>query len=371
MTTTPPDDAADPVGWTAAMALVRTAAALMAAWSLYVVARHYDVPVLLAIVAGLVYDGVAYVCLKLASDAVRDDRSAAAPVLATLGMAGLSVYLNLVHARFTGGGRPAEVLYASPAVALLLVSALAWTTERAAARAAQGKTPMRMPAYGFLGWTLAGRKAYKALKSQAAAHVTSGASPTHQPASAALPARTAEDIIAAEFAEIGPAAAVQRVAAANPAATDAEVADILATYQVSVTPGQVALLLERAAVPSVRLDRVPQPSVAEEHPALDPARVMRGDAPQVSGMVLADAIAAMSRHLDGGGLHAEPKRVVQALALQGMSTDNAYVRTALGRARKAEKEAAEEAAAKAAEEAAEQAAEQAEFERRHGNGGYA
>ncbi|MFJ5070228.1 hypothetical protein ACIQC7_27845 [Kitasatospora sp. NPDC088556] len=356
MTTTasPPETSA--YGWTAAMALVRTAAACMAGWSLYVVARHYHVPRPLALGAGLVFDGVAYLCLRSASEAVRAGRSAAGPILATLGMAATSIYLNLVHAQFTDGGRPAEVLYAAPAIGLLVVSALSWTAERATARAARGEIPMRMPAYGALGWLLAGSTAYDALKDKAEAHV-SGTSPTHQPTSTPA-ARTAEDVIAAEFAEIGPAAAVQRVAAASPGATDAEVAEILSTYRVTVTPGQVALLLERAAVPSVTLDRVPQPQPVDKPHALDPIKVMRGDAPQVSGMPLSSAITTMARHL--GGLNAEPKQVVQALALQGMATDNAYVRTSLSRARKAEAAAAEEA---------EQ--QRAEYERRHGNGGYA
>ncbi|MFD0347313.1 hypothetical protein ACFQ0M_17140 [Kitasatospora aburaviensis] len=166
---------------------------------------------------------------------------------------------------------------------------------------------------------------------------------TRASARIAAPARNIEDVIAAEFAEIGPAAAVQRVAAANPNADDAEIADILATYQVTLTAAQVGLLLERAAVPTVRLDRVPQPPATDEHPALDPAQAMRGDAPQVNGMSLAGAIATMARHL--GGLDADAKTIVQRLALQGMATDTAYVRAALSRARKAEAKAEVDAAA--------------------------
>ncbi|MFG2913332.1 hypothetical protein ACGF0D_10635 [Kitasatospora sp. NPDC048298] len=345
MTTTPPDWAqrtAAAASRHAVMALVRTAAALMAGWSLYVVARHYGVPKGLALAAGLVFDGVAYLCLRASSDAIRAGRSAAPSILATLGMGAVSIYLNLVHARFTGGGRPAEVLYAAPAVGLLVVSAIAWNAARDEARAARGEAPFRLPSFGFWGWALAHGEATTAVRDQAVAHVTSGASPTHQPASA-LPARTAEDVIAAEFAEIGPAAAVQRVAAANPAATDSEIADTLATYQVTVTPTQVALLLDRAAVPTIRLDRLAKQPTADEHPALNPAHAMRGDAPQVSGMTKADAITTIARHL--GGLNVEPAAVVQLLAVQGMSTDNAYVRTALGRARQAEAKAAVEAAA--------------------------
>jgi hypothetical protein len=349
------------------MTLVRLAAACMAGWSLYVVARHYHVPALLSVVAGLVFDGVAYMCLRMASDAVRAGRSAAGPVLATIGMAGISIYLNLVHAQFTGGGRPAEVLYASPAVGLLIVSALAWAAERATARAERGETPMRMPAYGALGWVLAREQAITNLRERAVAHVTSSSSAAHQPASA-LPTRTAEDVIAADLAEIGPAAAVQRVAAAQPNATDEEIAATLATYRVAVTPGQVALLLERAAVPTARLDRLdrtPQPPTAERHPALNPARAMRGDAPDASDNTKAGIIRAAARRL--GGLNAEPAAVARQLGWPDTPRDTNYIRTTLSRARRDEAKAAEAAAL----EAAEQAAEQAEYERRHGNGGYA
>ncbi|MFE6868333.1 hypothetical protein ACFVFS_17425 [Kitasatospora sp. NPDC057692] len=352
MTTTPPDWArrtAANIGRHAAMALVRTAAACMAAWSLYVVARHYGVPPWLAVVAGLVFDGIAYLCLRSASDAIRAGRSAAPSILATATMASVSVYLNLVHADIADGGRPAEVLYASPAVGLLVVSALAWNADRAAARAARGEDAFRLPSFGFWGWALAHEEATTAVRERAVAHVTSGASPAHQPA-AAIPARTAEDVIAAEFAAIGPAAAIQRVAAANPGASDTEVAEILATYQVTVTPGQVALLLERAAVPTVTLDRVaPQPREGDT-PALTPAGAMREDAPQVDGLKKSDAVMAISSWL---GPDAKAHTIAHHLALQGVATDTAYIRTALSRAaRRAEQQ-------------------RAEYERRHGNGGYA
>ncbi|MFE6489452.1 hypothetical protein ACFVGN_41885, partial [Streptomyces sp. NPDC057757] len=221
------------IGWTAAMTLVRTAAASMAGWSLYVVARHYDVPALLALAAGLVFDGVAYMCLRMASEAVRAGRSAAGPVLATLGMAAVSIYLNLVHARFTGGGRPAEVLYASPAVGLLLVSALAWATERAAARADRGETPMRMPAYGALGWALAGEQAITNLRERAVAHVTSGASVPHQPAPA-VGRRDHRALLRERFATMDPADAVEIAASSHPDMDHAELAEMLATYGITV-----------------------------------------------------------------------------------------------------------------------------------------
>jgi hypothetical protein len=341
MTTTPPSDGTaetSAFGWGAAMALVRLAAASMAGWSLYAVARHYQVPRELAFAAGLVFDGVAYLCLRMASDAVRAGRSAAGPILATLGMAAVSIYLNLVHAQFTGGGRPAEVLYAAPAVGLLIVSALAWASERATARAERGEVPMRLPAYGALGWLLARNHALTDLRGRAVAHVTSGASPTHQPVSA-VERRDHRALLRDKFSRMDPADAVEIAAASHPDMSHAELAEMLATYGITVSTLDVALILGEAAVPTVTLDRVPRPTAA---PAPAIGAQMRPDAPQVSGMTKGDAITTMARHL--GGLNAEPAAVVQLLALQGMATDNAYVRTTLSRARKAEARAAAEAA---------------------------
>jgi hypothetical protein len=86
--------------------------------------------------------------------------------------------------------------------------------------------------------------------------------------------------------------------------------------------------------------------------------------PQVSGLPLSEAIPAIHRRLTDD---ASPRAVVKCLALQGMATDTAYVRTALSRARaRAVDEAAEEDArrAKAA------ATTTAEAEPAPGTGGY-
>ncbi|NUP53385.1 MAG: hypothetical protein HOW97_39595 [Catenulispora sp.] len=357
MTTTPPTTTG-PTGWGAAMTLVRTAAACMAGWSLYVVARHYDVPALLAVVAGLVFDGVAYMCLRMASEAVRAARSAAGPVLATLGMAGISIYLNLVHARFTGGGRPAEVLYASPAVGLLLVSALAWASERAVARDERGETPMRLPAYGALGWALARNEAITNLRERAVAHVTSGASVPHPPASA-VERKDHRALMREKFSRMDPADAVEIAASSHPDKSHAELAEMLATYGITVSTLDVALILSEAAVPTVKLDRVPQPTAAPT-PAI--GAKMRGEcapnAPQITGLSKADAITTMAHHL--GGLDTPAETIATALAKHGRPVDTAYIRHRISKAKK-----------KAAEATAQTEQQRAEYERRHGNGGYA
>jgi hypothetical protein len=333
---------------------IRLAAACMAGWSLYTVARHYDVPRGLALAAGLVFDGVAYLCLRSASDAIRAGRTAAPSILATLGMASVSVYLNLVHADITHGGHPAEVLYASPALGLLVVSALSWNADRANARAARGESAFRLPSFGFWGWLLAHNEAAGALQARAVAHVTSGASPAHQPASRP---RTAHAVLAEKFAAMDPAQVITVAAESHPHLNHAELAELLGSYGTTVSALDVALALELAATPTVTLDRVrpetPPITPRDSRPALD--ALMRGDAPQLSGLSKADAITTMARHL--GGLDTAASVVAQALAKAGRPADTAYIRTALSRARTAEQ--------------AEAAAQQAAHERRHGNGGYA
>jgi hypothetical protein len=355
--------------WTLALSIIRPAAAGMAAWSLYTVARHYDVPWQLAAFASAVFDGIAIACAYQASEAVRAGRSAAAPIAATLGMASTSVYLNIVHARLTGGGRPAEVLYATPIIGLLAVSALAWTADRAAARAARGETPMRLPAYGLLGWALAREQATDALRARAVAHVT-GATATPAVEPARRP-RTAHAAVAEHLAALDPIEAIRITADTHPQLGPGDLAQLLASYGVTVDALHVALVLGRATAPSVRLDRIPTPAappVPSGQPAALTKTVMRGEAtpdmPQVSGLPLSEAIPAIHRRLTDD---ASPRAVVKCLALQGMATDTAYVRTALSRARaRAVDEAAEEDArrAKAA------ATTTAEAEPAPGTGGY-
>lgn len=359
----PPEGSAPPsrIGWHIAMLIIRPAAAGMAGWSLYAVARHYGVPELLAIGASLVFDGIALACLYQASEAVRAGRSAAAPILATLALAGTSVYLNVVHADLINGGTPAAMLFATPTVGLLVSSGLAWSSTRAAARAARGEAPMRLPAYGLWGWTLANEEARKAVKARAVAHVTSSRPPT----AAQVPRdRSARTALREHLATMDPAEAIEITAASQPSLAPAEVAELLATYGITVDALQVALVLGRTAAPSVRLDRMPTPPEPVPLPTGQPAAitktVMRADTPadmpQVSGLPLSDAIVSIHRQLTGD---ATPKTVVQHLALQGRATDTAYVRTALGRA-----------LTKAMEEAAKEQARRAEAERSNGTGFY-
>lgn len=340
------------IAWHAAMTVVRPAAAAMAGWSLYVVARHYGVPWQLAAAAVAVFDGVALGALYQATEAVKAGRSAATAILATLGMASVSLLLNVQHARIIHGGLPAGLLFATPAVGLLVLSALSWGATRAEARAARGETPMRLPAFGLWGWLLAHNEAAAALQQQAVAHVTGN---VPAPAVTAPRDRSARAAIRAHLAATDPVEAIELTAAANPTLSAVEIAALLVDCGVDVNALDVALVLGRAATPSVRLDRVPAPDPAPlprstGQAELAKAGVMRGEAPadmpQVSGLPLSEAIPAIHRRLTDD---VSAKAVVKCLALQGMATDTGYVRTALSRARlRAHEEATEEDARLAA-----------------------
>ncbi|MEV2201008.1 DUF2637 domain-containing protein [Streptomyces fradiae] len=262
--------------WWASLALIGSAAAGMAAWSLYVVAHDiYDVPEQLAYLVAAVFDGAALACLYLASTATAEDRSAAGPRVAVLGLAAISVILNAKHADHINGGLVALLLFAAPTVALLIVADLAWAATRARRRAAAGERAVTLPRYGAWGWLLAGEQAWKATRARAVAHVTS-TDPirTESGPAPARPARTATDALRQHFADMDPADAIRLAHSAKPNTPPAELAAELTSYGVPVSAVQVALVLGHEP-PQVRIDRpdpapAPTPPVPLTSPDRDP-----------------------------------------------------------------------------------------------------
>ncbi|WP_367138887.1 MULTISPECIES: DUF2637 domain-containing protein [Streptomyces] len=238
--------------WWASLALIGGAAAGITGWSLYVIARHYGVPQLLAIGTAAVFDGVAMACLHLAGQAVRERRSALGPHLATLGMAAASIYLNRLHAELIHGGRGAFLLFAMPTVALLLLAGLSWSAHRARMRAQDGDVPATLPKLGFWGWLLATEKAWERTKEQVEAHVTGTDQTT--PAQVEKKPRDAAEALREHFAGMNPVAAIQMAHSATPHLTPAELAAELKRYGLDVSAVQVALVL-RQQQPHTIIDR--------------------------------------------------------------------------------------------------------------------
>ncbi|MFJ6215025.1 hypothetical protein ACIQGZ_17070 [Streptomyces sp. NPDC092296] len=333
------------IAWWLALAIIAPAAAGITAWSLFVVAHdHYGVPAPLAALVAAVFDGTALACLYLASQAAKEGRSAAAPRLATLALATVSVYLNLVHARLIHGGVAAGLLFAAPTAALLLLADLSWSTTRSQKRAERGESPMRLPAFGAWGWLLAREEAAASVRRQAVAHVTG-----QQPAPAPARDRTARAVLTQRFAAMDPAEAIRITADAHPHLDPAGIANLLADYGITVDALAVALILGTTPPQvSVQRDDTPKPPGGrpaispEQTPALAPPRhtghrdtdpATAGQAPipdpltraAAPTLAKADAVRAAITAL---GADATARQIAEHVtARYSLPTDAGYVRT--------------------------------------------
>lgn len=313
--------------WRFALTIVSLAALATTGWSLYAVARHYDAPEIIAVAVFLVFDGIAYACLHLASEASAAGRSAFGARATAVGMAGVSVYLNDFHADLIRGGTPASLLFAMPTVGLLLLSELSWAGPRAEARAARTEQPYRLPAFGGWAWALAPRLAGKTVKARAVHHIEHG--PTAQRAIGNVVKRTATEVLRDRLSEMDPADAIRIARDAHPDADPAELASMLVTYGVTVSPVQVALVLHGRPT-EVTVDRDDTDDAHPDTPA------DTGDAPQVTGrpaltkaQAILDAAAVLGPGFKASDVVDRVKRINR------ITTDDAYVRTVLHREKKA------------------------------------
>ncbi|WP_367134466.1 MULTISPECIES: hypothetical protein [Streptomyces] len=311
--------------WWACETFIGTAAAGITGWSLYVIARHYGVPRLLSFGPGAVFDGVAMACLHLAGQAVRERRSALGPLLATLGMASISVYLNKLHADLVHGGRGAFLLFAMPTVALLLLAGLSWSAQRARMRAEEGDIPAALPRLGFWGWLLATDEAWKRTKEQVQAHVA-GAEQT-LPGPAAKKPRKAADALREHFAGMDLVEAIRMAHSATPHVPPAKLAAELRLYGLAVSAVEVALVLghQPPATTIERSDTVR--TTPDTMPPLPPAKPLTG-ADILSGSLESTAHAA--RQLIALGITDKVKAV--PLLINALGLDEQRQRDSVRRA---------------------------------------
>ncbi|GAA2985170.1 hypothetical protein [Streptomyces fulvorobeus] len=310
--------------WRFALTVVSLAALATTGWSLYAVARHYDAPEIIAVAVFLVFDGIAYACLHLASEASAAGRSAFGARFTAVGMAGVSVYLNDFHADLIRGGTPASLLFAMPTVGLLLLSELAWAGPRADARAARTEQPYRLPAFGGWAWALAPRLAGRTVKARAVHHIEHGP-PTAVMTVEAPVRHSATEVLRRRFGEMDPAEAIRVAHDAHPDAPPAELASMLITYGVIVDAVQVALVLHG------------QPAeVTVDRDDTDDADRDADDAPQVTGrpaltkaQAILEAAAVLGPKFKAADIVDRVKRINR------ITTDDAYVRTVLHREKKA------------------------------------
>ncbi|UQA34802.1 hypothetical protein [Streptomyces sp. HNA39] len=314
--------------WRFALTIVSLAALATTGWSLYAVARHYDAPEIIAVAVFLVFDGIAYACLHLASEASANGRSAIGARLTAIGMAGVSVYLNDFHADLINGGTPASLLFAMPTVGLLLLSELSWAGPRAEARAARTEQPYRLPAFGGWAWALAPRLAGRTVKARAVHHIEHG--PTTSVTQAVPPVKhSATEVLRRRFAEMDPADAIRVAHDAHPDAPPAELASMLVTYGVIVDAVQVALVLH-GQPDEVTVDRDDTDDAHPDTP--DDA----DDAPQVTGRpALTKAQAILQAAAVLGSDFKAADIVDRVKRINRITVKPEYVRTVLHREKKA------------------------------------
>ncbi|MCH0555797.1 hypothetical protein [Streptomyces sp. MUM 16J] len=310
-----------------AMSLVSLAAALTAGWSLYVVARHYDAPKGIAGAAVAVFDGIACMCLFLASDAAAEGRSAFGARLTALFMAGVSIYLNHTHAQLIHGGTPAFALFAVPTIGLLAVSEMSWAGPRAQRRAETGHQPYRLPGFGGWAWVLAPARAGRAVKARAVDHIErtpdlpSGPRPDKD--------RTATTALRDHFAQLDPADAVRIAHESQPDLPPAELAALLRTYGVNVDAVQVALVLHGRPT-EITVDRADTVRTDPDDDQPDESRIALTTADILSGP-RPDSITDAVRALVKRKITDRPTVLAVTRQLLGPDTNPDSVRRALDR----------------------------------------
>lgn len=311
--------------WRLAMIVVSVAALAVTGWSLYAVARHYAAPEAVGVLAVAVFDGAAYACLHLASQASAAGRSALGARLAALGIAAMSVYLNRFHATLIEEGMPAVVLFSAPTLALLVVSELAWAGPRAKARAELGKQPYALPTLGGWAWLLAPRRAGATVRARAVAHIERA-----EPAPTKPKDMSATAALREHFATMDPTETIRIAHESQPDLTPGELAALLGTYGVTVDPVQVALVLHAVQPPEVTVDR----------DDADDARADADDAPQVGELPRGAKTVAIREAASLLGHDAPAAAIVAEVAKRHrLTVDEGYVRTVLSRARRDESEA--------------------------------
>ena len=139
------------LGWL----IVVVAALALSFWSLFYVARHYGLPLPLAIIVSCCFDGAAIACADLALKYARSyGDSGLAPRFAVFTLAAASAYLNSQHAVLAHDPKAAVILYASPPVIAVLLFELHSRYERRNALRKTGRVAKALPVFGRWAWIL-------------------------------------------------------------------------------------------------------------------------------------------------------------------------------------------------------------------------
>jgi hypothetical protein len=142
----------------------------ISAYSLYFVARHLGVPKIFAMGMSTAYDGTALLAADKSLQYAQEGRSGAVPRAVMIVFAGLSAWLNSLHAILGSESPLAIPMWAGLPIAAATVFELHTSQARAKALARQGKKyPAPLPSWGGVTWLLFPAKTLLQLKSYVAA----------------------------------------------------------------------------------------------------------------------------------------------------------------------------------------------------------
>lgn len=123
-------------------------------WSLYAVARHYGVPMPLAVGFSSIFDGAALILADLQRRYAETDDSGLVPRLLLIGTVAGSVALNRQHAVLAGYDWPGQLAFAAPAAVAIALFEVEMRWRHRQTLRDNGRVAEALPTLGRWLWTL-------------------------------------------------------------------------------------------------------------------------------------------------------------------------------------------------------------------------
>lgn len=141
---------------------VLVAALSFSAWSLYFVARHLGAPTPVAAVVSTIFDGSAIYLADLGADHTREGDSGFGPRFTVLVLAGVSAWLNMLHAQYGHDPANSRILWAAPPIVAVIVYEFTVRFIHRKALRATGRISKPLPRFDGASWVLFPFKTLKA-----------------------------------------------------------------------------------------------------------------------------------------------------------------------------------------------------------------
>jgi Protein of unknown function (DUF2637) len=144
--------------------VVLTAALSFSAWSLYYVARHLGAPIPVAVVVSTIFDGGAVYLADLGADHTREGDSGLGPRVAVFILAGISAWLNTLHAKYGGYPESSILLWAAPPIVAVVIYEFTIRFQHRKSLRRDGRIPLPLPKFDTASWFLFPVKTLRAMR---------------------------------------------------------------------------------------------------------------------------------------------------------------------------------------------------------------